>query len=142
MASSSDTTQLHPDAPAETADWPPEVDLVLSALEAASVANADRRDVPRLRYRVPAELRLFSDAPGSPPWRLFTRDVSIRGLGFVTRDRLPLGYGGVLHLSSPQGRPIEINGTLSRCRDIGNGWFEGAMYFNREQFVFQPVVGV
>jgi len=140
MASSSDTTQLHPDAPADAADWPAEVDLVLSALEAASVASHDRRDVPRLRYRVPAELRLFSDAPGSSPWRLFTRDVSARGVGFVTRDRLPLGYGGVLHMPSPEGKPVEINGTLSRCRDIGNGWFEGAMYFNREQLVFQPVV--
>ena len=121
--------------------WSAEVDLVLSALEAASVAGHDRREQPRLRHRVQAELRLFSDKPGSAPWRLFTRDVSSRGVGFVTRDRLPLGYGGVITLTSPAGQQISINGTLFRCRDIGNGWFEGALHFNREQLVFTPVIG-
>ena len=122
-------------------DWSAEVDLVLSALEAASVASQDRREQPRLRHRVPAELRLFSDKPGSAPWRLFTRDVSSRGVGLLTRDRLPLGYGGVITLTSPAGQQISINGTLFRCRDIGNGWFEGALHFNREQFVFTPIIG-
>ena len=119
-------------------DWPAEAEIVLSALEVAGVSHDDRRRHPRRRYRVVADLHLFSDAPGTPLWRLYTRDVSVRGLGFITRDRLPLGYGGVVQLAAPSGRSMSINGTLFRCREIGNGWFEGALYFNREQWIFAP----
>lgn len=129
---------IGPPGSAETT-WPAEVDLVLSALEAAAPVHDDRREYPRLPYRVRAELRLFSDTPGSAPWQLFTRDVSVRGVGFVTRDRLPLGYGGTVSLITPNGRPVNVNGTLFRCRDIGNGWYEAAMYFNRDQYMFQPI---
>ncbi|MEO6437139.1 MAG: hypothetical protein ABIP55_15460 [Tepidisphaeraceae bacterium] len=124
--------------PVDGLDWPADVDLVLSALEAGGEHDEQRRH-PRLRHRVAAELRLFSDTPGAPPWRLYTRDTCVRGIGFVTRDRLPLGYGGVVNLTSPNGRPVTVNGTLFRCRDIGNGWFEGALYFNREQWMFGSV---
>jgi hypothetical protein len=117
---------------------PREVELILSALEAGANQHDNRRRHPRTRYRVLAELRLFSDASGTPAWTLYTRDVSARGVGFVTRHRLPLGYGGVVYLPSPTGRPVSVNGTLFRCREIGNGWFEGAMYFNREQWMFSP----
>lgn len=129
---------IAPADPAE-AEWPAEVDLVLSALEAAGPVHDDRREYPRLPYRVRAELRLFSDTPGSAPRQLFTRDVSIRGVGFVTRERLPLGYGGTIALVTPNGRPVNVNGTIFRCRDIGNDWYEGAMYFNRDQYMFQPI---
>jgi hypothetical protein len=63
--------------------------------------------------------------------------VSARGVGFITRDCLPLGYGGIIELPV-DGRLVPINGTLFRCRDIGNGWYEGALYFNREQWMFAP----
>ena len=117
---------------------PPEAEMVISALEAAAGAGKadDRRRHPRRRFRAVAVLHLFSDTPGAKPWRLFTRDVSVRGVGFVTRDRLPLGYGGMIELPGPSGRPMSVNGTLFRCREIGNGWFEGALYFNREQWIF------
>jgi len=124
-------------APAE--DWPREVELILSALEAAGVHPDNRRRHPRMSYRVAAALRLYSDPPGSAPWTLYTRDVSIRGLGFITPHRLPLGYGGVVQLPTPRtGRIASIAGTLFRCREVSNGWFEGSLYFNREQFVFAP----
>lgn len=113
-----------------------EADLIISALEAAAPAHDNRRKHPRRSYRVQAEMRLFIDEVGAAPWRLYTRDVSARGLGFVTRDRLPLGYGAIVRLQGPNGKPQVINGTLYRCREIGNGWFEGAFYFNREQWMF------
>jgi hypothetical protein len=119
-------------------EWPAEADLVISALEVAD-ANDNRRRHPRMQYRVIAELRLFSDPPGSTSWRLYARDVSARGLGFVTPHRLPLGYGGVVQIPSPAGRMVSVNGTLFRCREVGNGWFEGALYFNREQWMFAPL---
>ena len=83
----------------------------------------------------------LDERTGIPAWRLYTRDASARGIGFVTRERLPLGYGGVVQLPSLNGRPLEINCTLFRCRDIGNGWFEGALHFNREQWLFAPDAG-
>ena len=119
-------------------DRPPrEVELILSALEAGAPAHDNRRRHPRMRYHVTAQLHLFSDtAAGNPPWTLYTRDISVRGVGFVTKHRLPLGYGGVVQLPSPSGQRVSVNGTLFRCRELSNGWFEGAMYFNREQWVF------
>jgi len=117
-------------------EWLAEAEMIISALEAGAPAEDDRRAHPRRPYRVAAALRLFSDKPDSPLWRLFTRDISERGLGFVTRERLPLGYGGVIDFAGPGGKMLSVSGTLFRCREIGNGWYEGALYFNREQLVF------
>ena len=123
----------------DLADRPPrEAELILSALEAGAPAHDNRRRHPRMRYHVTAQMRLFSDPAGSAAWTLYTRDVSVRGVGFITRHRLPLGYGGTVQLLSPSGQAATVNGTLFRCREMGNGWFEGAMYFNREQWIFAP----
>ena len=115
---------------------PPEADLVLSALDAAHGPSIDRRQGSRKRHRVRGLLRLFSDRPGSAPWEIFTRDVGPRSLGFVSKQRLPLGYGGAIELTAPDGQKITAHCTLLRCREAGSGWFEGAMYFNREQPAF------
>ena len=132
-------------APARTG-WPAEVDLIISAMAAgedrASAAvpgvtpGVTHRQHPRMSYRVIAALRLFSDQHDAPPWQLFTRDVGPRGLGFVTSHRLPLGYGGTVELPTPDGQIIEVPCTLLRCREIASGWFDGGLYFNREQAVF------
>lgn len=137
---SSTTTQIEPPETAQTPQepWPREVELILSALEAGG-HHDDRRRHPRMPYRVLAELRLFSDQAGSPPWKLYVRDVSVRGIGFVTAHRLPLGYGGVVQLPAlGGGRLMSVNGTLFRCREVTSGWYEGALYFNREQWCFAP----
>ena len=119
--------------------FPAEVNLVLSALEAgAAEPFIERRQCPRMQYRVRAMLRLFSDPPGSPPWLLFTRDAGARGLGFITAHRLPLGYGGIVELAAPDGRMLSIQCTLNRCREAAAGWFEGALHFNRNQHLLSP----
>jgi hypothetical protein len=116
--------------------WPAEVDLILSALEAGRANSLpDRRGTAREPYRVRASLRLFSDLEDAAPWILFTRDVDTRGVGFITRHRLPLGYGGVIRLTLPDGRELEASCTLLRCRQAAPGWYEGALYFNRAQQV-------
>jgi PilZ domain len=118
---------------------PTEADFIISALEAGSHAGFDgkeRRKADRFRYRVAASLKLFSDSPQSPPWTLYVRDVGTGGLGFVTRHRLPLGYGGILTIVAPEGKTLTIDCTLLRCREAIQGWFEGSMYFNREQGAF------
>lgn len=118
---------------------PQEAALVLTALEAAG-GKENRRQSVRTTYRATAMLWLFADAPGSSARVLYTRDVNERGIGFVTRDRLPLGYGGVLRLPSPRspGQVFSIPCTLYRCRLAAPGWYEGALHFNRDQCEFRP----
>lgn len=84
-----------------------------------------------------ATLRLFSDQHPTPPWLLYTRNISPRSLGFVSPHRLPLGYGGILELPGPSGEPMQIHCTLLRCREAAPGWFEGSVYFNRVQSAFE-----
>jgi hypothetical protein len=115
--------------------WPCEVRMILSALEAA-VPEDERRKHDRMPYRVAALLYLFSDGDGAGPWPLFIRDASTRGLGFVSNRRLPLGYGGVVELVSPDGDCVSVHCTLFRCRQAAPGWYEGSLYFNRAQSAF------
>jgi PilZ domain len=124
-------------APANSAGGlPQEVEFILSALEAAQFTGKTRRTVARRAYRAEASIKLFSDTPQAPPWTIYVRDISPKGLGFVTRHRLPLGYGGILTIVGPHGKTVKIDCTLLRCREAVQGWFEGSMYFNREQTIF------
>jgi hypothetical protein len=135
MSAARTPPQLKPEDSRAADAWPREVELILSALEVGK-HHDNRRRHTRTRYRVSAELRLFSDLPGDGPWKLYTRDVSARGVGFITHHRLPLGYGGTVQLISPSGNVVTVNGTLFRCREVSPGWYEGALYFNREQWMF------
>ena len=110
-------------------------DLPMRIGPAADVVPAPdrRRRGARTGHRVRAGLRLFADAPGVAPWALFTRDVDRRGVGFIARERVPLGHGGRVEFVAPDGRIIEASCTVLRCRPTVNGWCEGALYFNRHQ---------
>ena len=120
-----------------TTDWHPQAEMVLSALEAASPID-NRRKQTRSAFRVQAALKLFTDCSDEPARILYTRDANHRGIGFVTRARLPLGYGGILELPSLRtpGKMLTIQCTLSRCRLAAAGWYEGALHFNRDQWEF------
>ena len=120
------------DEPAPELTWPGEVDLILSAMEAASAARTDRRAGDRRPHRVRAELRFYADSPLEAPTPLFTRDLSPTGVGFIARDRLPLGYGGDLTIELPDGRTVTTPCTLYRCREAINGWYEGSLRFVHE----------
>ncbi len=116
--------------------WPPEVDLILSAMDAAYPRRThDRRASTRSTYRTRAELKLFSDHPLDAPTVLYTRDVQDRGIGFITRERLPLGYAGTVELTLESGEKIRSHCTVYRCRETINGWFEGALHFSQTQSV-------
>jgi hypothetical protein len=135
MSGESESIELQGD----DAALPQDAALVLTALEAAG-GRENRRQSPRMTYRATALLWLFADAPGSSARVLYTRDVNERGIGFVTKDRLPLGYGGVLRLPSLRtpGQVFSIPCTLYRCRLAAPGWYEGALHFNRDQTEFRP----
>jgi CheY-like chemotaxis protein len=91
-----------------------------------------------VRYRACGSLRLFADADGAPQRLVYTRDAGARGLGFVTGERLTTGYGGSLWLRLPDGRTRAFGCTVLRCTPLPCGWYEGAVYFNREQWEFRP----
>jgi hypothetical protein len=115
--------------------WPPEVDLILSAMDAAYPRRTnDRRGSVRTSYRARAELKLFADHPLDAGTILYTRDVHERGIGFITQERLPLGYGGIVELTLDTGRRIRAHCTVYRCRQAINGWFEGALHFTAPQY--------
>jgi len=113
--------------------FPPDVEFVISALEAGPRPPFERQRLPRARYRVQARLHLYSDPPGRPATLLYTRHVNRQAIGFLTDRPLPLGHGGIVRLPSPQGRLVEIHCTVLRCREAAPGWYEGALVFNREQ---------
>ena len=124
-------------------DWPPQAELVLTAIEAGQhvtgpAAGVDRRKGKRASFRVRAQLRLYSDNPGEPGRAIYTRDIHSRGLGFITPHRLPLGHGGLVDLPTPAGKIVSVPCTLLRCREAAPGWYEGSVYFNRDQHGLVP----
>ena len=128
--------QIATDKSESVNEWPPQVELIMSALDIGQFEPEDRRRTPRQSYRVKARLRLFSDPPRSAPWVLYTRDIDSRGVGFLSPHRLPLGYGGSIDLPDADGAILRVNCTLLRCREAAPGWYEGSLYFNREQKSF------
>lgn len=115
--------------------WPVEVELILSAIDAGAHGRPpDRRAMERQCYRVRGWLHLFSDSPDGSARVIYTRDLHQRGLGFITPHRLPLGYGGRVSFPRPDGSgTLSVHCTLLRCREAAPGWYEGSLYFNREQ---------
>lgn len=133
----SDVALTLPSQPSPVEDetlWPREVDLILSAMEAATDESLlNRRQQTRQSYRVRAELSLFAYGPLVPPIILYTRDVSPEGLGFITRERVTLGYNGMVKFVAPNGETISAQCAVYRCREAVNGWYEGSLTFAVEQ---------
>jgi hypothetical protein len=115
--------------------WPREVELMISALEAAHRSPRNRRKRYRTQHRTVATLRLFVDGDGRPR-TVYTRNVDSRGAGFLSPERLPLGYGGTVEMLTPSGDTVIANCTIFRCSEIVNGWYEAALSFNTEQWQF------
>jgi hypothetical protein len=136
MSARETTIELPPESASD--EWPKEADFILSALEAGLSGREDERRLGRVPYRVKGALRLYSDPKGTDPWIIYTRDVCPKSLGFITRHRLPLGYGGMIELPDKSGNILRLDCTLLRCREAAAGWYEGAMYFNRQQWKFSP----
>lgn len=114
-------------------EWPADVDLILSALEAAGSQVAHARQTRRRRMRVIARLSLFVTSLDEGPIRIFTRDADVQHLGFLTQTPLPLGFGGTVEFVGPGGQLLSAGCTIYRCRECVPGWFEGVLHFNRKQ---------
>jgi hypothetical protein len=117
--------------------FPPEVDFVISALEAGPRPLTDRHRHKRMRYRVRAMLRLYSDGQNASPVLLYTRTISSRAVGILTARQLPLSHGGVILIPRPQGGIEQISCSVLRCGPATPKWYEGAIHFNRPQDCFE-----
>ena len=120
-------------------ELPADVALVMSALEAGrhgAATAAERRLARRRPLRAAAALRLYAEADDDPVV-VYTRDVGHRHVGFLTRERLPLGYGGTLELPGPDGDPTRIACVLLRCSPSAPGWYDASAAFNRLQPQFE-----
>lgn len=136
------------DPPADREALIAKAKMILSAMAAGD--GAAKRERPeyerrggrfsRRRFEAPALLRLWADGEGGEPWFLYTRDAEPRGLGFVTPDRLPLGYGGSLAVTVPDGRSLQLDVTLVRCTACSGGWYQGGLTFVRPQHVFAELL--
>ena len=115
---------------------PREVEFIISALEAGPKPAEERQKLRRTAYRVVATLKLFSDDAEAPPTVLYTRHVNEQAVGVLSPQPLTLSHGGVIRIPSPKGEMMEIACTVLRCREVAAGWYEGALYFNRDQPCF------
>jgi hypothetical protein len=62
--------------------------------------------------------------------------VNEQAIGVLCAQPLHLSHGGLLRLPGPCGPAMEIYATVLRCREVAPGWYEAALYFNREQPLF------
>jgi hypothetical protein len=117
--------------PENTQDVAGVVDDV-TALNQAFPAK-DRRQSPRLKYKVVATLE--SVAVGPEEISVVTRDADERGTGFVSSTPITEGTRAVLHLPSPdgEGETQRIECRVRRSRELGNGLFEGSVEFLGDQ---------
>ncbi|MEM8873612.1 MAG: hypothetical protein AAGD32_05070 [Planctomycetota bacterium] len=114
--------------------------MVITALEAGrgqtfsyNRPKGDRRDVARLQHRAVAHIRLFADAEGTDAWVVYTRDIDHQGIGFVSREPLPLGFKGIVEMMGPDDQPFSAACTVHRSRSCGEGWYEGALFFHNRR---------
>ena len=118
-----------------------EAAMVITAMEAAMEARLPQlsplerrlRRISRVNLRVHAQLKLWADGLDGEAWHLFTRDLDGRAMGFVCKDKLPLGYGGWISFSLPGGRRQNLEVTVTRCRPCSGGWHEGSLHFIHPQ---------
>jgi len=94
----------------------------------------DRRRDPRTSYQTTAWLAPADDTGAIRRPIIRTRDVSLRGLGFRTRqDVSALGYA-ILRLPAATGhRCIAVACRVRRSLETGDGWFDGLVEFLQPQ---------
>lgn len=110
-------------------EWPPDADLICSAMEAAwRPGDRQRRRESRRPHRVMAQLMVRSEPD---PVRIYTRDCDATHLAFIAERPMPLGYACTVEFGAPDGSLMNAACVVQRCRECVPGWFEGVLRFNR-----------
>src|SRR5262245_10663403 len=96
--------------------WPHDVRRIMSWLDCQPDFAADRRRLPRVRYRVRAAIGLVGTINReSSIIPIYTRDAGLRSMGFIASAELPKNTDARLHLPSVDDRIWYIDCMVIRC---------------------------
>jgi hypothetical protein len=115
--------------------FPPDAMAALCALEEKIAPDIERRNIPRKSYNVPAQVDVRT-GKSLEEQAIFTHSVHSRAVGFVCAQPFTPGQRATIHLGAPDGRQVHTGMTITRCRQLINGWFEVAADFHRAQVEF------
>jgi hypothetical protein len=116
---------------------PKEIDLAIELLDdndgpmegPQPLPRIDRRHTPRSAYQTTAWLAPADDTGAIRRPIIRTRDLSLRALGFRTRQDVSALGEAILRLPAATGRYIAIACRVRRSKEIGDGWFDCLVEF-------------
>jgi len=105
--------------------------------DAGEVPGEDRRGNNRRRYLAQARLR-WAEAGREVAQvsTLYTRDLTGRGVGFITSGELPADSTATVELPGVNGKPVQATGKVVRTKEFADGWQEGYVRFD------EPIAGL
>jgi hypothetical protein len=114
--------------------WPIEArERMEQSIDLMSSAREQRR-LARRRYHI--EGRLLISGQDASSVELYTRDVDVQNVGFITQTPLDVGTKAMVRLRKPSGRGITVEGRVKRCREFEPGWFDCSVEFAQRQAAF------
>src|SRR5580658_3218557 len=93
------------------------VEMIMSALEAGEQPEVDRRAGPRRSHEIQASLQIEGKT-GPRQITVYTRDADESGLGLYSPVPLSIGQAAVLAVTDPEGRSVQIETFVRRCRPV------------------------
>ena len=115
--------------------WPEPVVEALNGLDDPD-AKSDRRRTLRVRYCVKGTVEMQGAHGALSQIIVYTRDVNAWTIGFISEVPLPRGELGILRFENPDGREVEVECAVYRCRPLAARLFEGALHFRGGQLEF------
>jgi hypothetical protein len=114
--------------------WPIEARERMEQSISSMSSMREQRKVVRRRYHI--EGRLLISGQDASTVQLYTRDVNLNHVGFITQTPLAVGIKTMVRLKKPTGRGITVEGRVQRCREFEPGWFDCSVEFAQRQAAF------
>jgi hypothetical protein len=104
--------------------------------EGSSGGRQEQRRQPRHPLRLDATL---SASDSDRQTEIYLKDVNAQFAGYLSREPLALGTRGSIRVVGNRGASIELTGTVCRCRETGEGFYEGFIAFDEPENPFDRV---
>ena len=101
--------------------------------ETKPLPRIDRRHTPRTMYQTTAWLTPADDTGAIRRPIIRTRDLTLRAMGFRTRQDISALGEAILRLPATTGRYIAVACKVRRSLEVGNGWFDCLIEFMQPQ---------
>jgi hypothetical protein len=115
--------------------WPIEARQRMEQTITAMTSGREQRKLARRRYHI--EGRLLISGEDASTVQMYTRDVNLWHVGFITQTPLVAGTRAMVRLRKPTGRGITVEGRVHRCREFESGWFDCSVEFAQKQAAFE-----